>query len=181
MAVVAAEEGRLGLRGWRMASVVAAVVALAIPAGAHALRYPTVTWGLSGGTIMDAIETATNPQTGSDGYFFRENVVDFGILDPFVTSWTSSDPYYAGTYYWHVDYHGDYTAGYEYGRQPAMILALRRRAFSSETAPARRDSNGMVGCAGDSARDPDRRWANDVAQLHGHAALGVGFREDDLK
>ena len=56
--------------------------------GAH----PFVSWTLAPGWCSLGIAIATSAQTGSDGSFFRENVVDEGALDATQTSWLSSNP-----------------------------------------------------------------------------------------
>jgi len=57
--------------------------------GAH----PLVSWTLAPGWCSLGIAIATSAQTGSDGSFFRENVVDSGgPFDATQTSWLSSNP-----------------------------------------------------------------------------------------
>jgi len=65
-------------------------------------RHPTATWTLPPGVQAKVAEVATGPATGSDGYFFFENVKAFNVLEDTQTSWTSTFQLDAGTYYVHI-------------------------------------------------------------------------------
>lgn len=62
----------------------------------------TATWTLAPGTEARVIEAATDPATGSDGYFFSENVKRFSTLETTQTSYTATYANDPGTYYVHV-------------------------------------------------------------------------------
>jgi hypothetical protein len=51
-------------------------------------QHPTATWALPIGVESRVVEVATAPTTGSDGYFFAENVKAFDVPEPTDTSWT---------------------------------------------------------------------------------------------
>jgi hypothetical protein len=51
-------------------------------------QHPTATWSLPAGVESRVVEVATAPATGSDGYFFAENVKAFDVPQPTDTSWT---------------------------------------------------------------------------------------------
>jgi hypothetical protein len=65
-------------------------------------QHPTATWSLPTGVQSEVIEVATNPATGSDGYFFFENVKAFDIPQSTDTTWTYTYQLDPGTYYVHV-------------------------------------------------------------------------------
>ena len=65
-------------------------------------RHPTATWSLPTGVESRVIEVATDPATGSDGYFFSENVVALDVPTSTDTSWTYTYQLDPGTYYVHV-------------------------------------------------------------------------------
>lgn len=120
----------------RWLGVAIGVAALALPGVAsaappqllsagHVLGHPSATWLLPPGVETAVIEVATDPATGTDGYFFTENTVAFDIPEPSTTYWLSSSPLPPGAYFVHV-------AGYEPscaydtcpGRQWSQILPL---------------------------------------------------------
>ena len=82
-------------------------------------QHPTATWSLPSGVQSQVVEVATNPSTGSDGYFFSENVKAFDVPQPTDTNWTYTYQLDPGTYYVHV-------AGYD-----TTCLACPVREFSS--------------------------------------------------
>jgi hypothetical protein len=82
-------------------------------------QHPTATWSLPTGVQSQVVEVATNPATGSDGYFFSENVKAFDIPQPTDTSWTYTYQLDPGTYYVHV-------GGYD-----TTCIACPVREFSS--------------------------------------------------
>ena len=51
-------------------------------------QHPTATWSLPVGVEAKVVEVATDPATGSDGYFFFENVKAFDVPQPTDTAWT---------------------------------------------------------------------------------------------
>jgi hypothetical protein len=62
-----------------------------------------VTWTLpADGSTSWRVQVARSPQTGGDGAFFSENIVDDDFVSDFQTSWTSVDPLPAGIYFVHV-------------------------------------------------------------------------------
>jgi hypothetical protein len=65
-------------------------------------RHPTATWTLPPGVQAKVAEVATSPATGSDGYFFNENVKAFDVLTDTQTSWTDTFQLDPGTYYVHI-------------------------------------------------------------------------------
>jgi hypothetical protein len=65
-------------------------------------QHPTATWSLPAGVQAQVVEVATAPATGSDGYFFFENVKAFAVPQPTDTSWTYTYQLDPGTYYVHV-------------------------------------------------------------------------------
>jgi hypothetical protein len=65
-------------------------------------RHLTATWSLAPGAESRVIEAARSPNTGSDGYFFEENVVHLGTLESAHTSYVSTSQVEAGFYYVHV-------------------------------------------------------------------------------
>jgi hypothetical protein len=65
-------------------------------------RHPTATWTLPAGVQAKVAEVATSPATGSDGYFFDENVEAFDVLTDTQTSWTDTSQLDPGTYYVHI-------------------------------------------------------------------------------
>jgi hypothetical protein len=65
-------------------------------------RHPTATWTLPPGVQAKVAEVATSPATGSDGYFFFENVKAFDVLTDTQTSWTDTFQLDPGTYYVHI-------------------------------------------------------------------------------
>ena len=65
-------------------------------------RHPTATWALPPGVIARVVEVATSTSSGSDGYFFSENVKAFSTLSETQTSWTYGFQLDPGTYYVHV-------------------------------------------------------------------------------
>jgi hypothetical protein len=65
-------------------------------------QHPTATWSLPAGVESRVVEVATAPTTGSDGYFFAENVKAFDIPQPTDTSWTYTYQLDPGTYYVHI-------------------------------------------------------------------------------
>jgi hypothetical protein len=65
-------------------------------------QHPTATWSFPAGVQSQVVEVATNPATGSDGYFFFENVKAFDVPQPTDTSWTYTFQLDPGTYYVHV-------------------------------------------------------------------------------
>ncbi|MBA3298023.1 MAG: hypothetical protein H0U19_13930, partial [Acidobacteria bacterium] len=92
----------------------ALALALALVAGASAdsgnvvitsaeaqAAHPFVRWTLAPGWCSNVVSVAKSPQTGSDGSFFSENVIDAGILVVNQTSWLSSSESVGqtGTYY----------------------------------------------------------------------------------
>ena len=60
------------------------------------------TWTLPPGVLARVVEVASSPETGSDGYFFKEHVVLFDLLDDAQTSYLSTERIPPGTYYVHV-------------------------------------------------------------------------------
>jgi len=52
------------------------VITRAEAQGAH----PSVSWTLAPGWCSNVVNVARSPQTGSDGSFFSENVIDGGVL-----------------------------------------------------------------------------------------------------
>ena len=68
----------------------------------HTSGHLTAEWSLPPGVQPRVIEAATSPETGSDGYFFEENVAEFETLQDFQTSFVASDRMDPGTYYVHV-------------------------------------------------------------------------------
>jgi len=65
-------------------------------------RHLTAMWSLAPAGESTVIEAATSPNTGSDGYFFTENVVVFDTLESLQTSYLSTSQVDPGTYYVHV-------------------------------------------------------------------------------
>lgn len=65
-------------------------------------QHPTATWSLPSGVQAQVVEVATSPTTGSDGYFFFENVEAFSVPQATDTSWTYGFQLAPGTYYVHV-------------------------------------------------------------------------------
>ncbi len=68
----------------------------------HQNGHPWASWSLPAGVESQVVEVATSPATGTDGYFFFENVVDFDLLDASQTYWLSGYQRAPGTYYVHV-------------------------------------------------------------------------------
>jgi hypothetical protein len=68
----------------------------------HVQRHPQATWTLAPESEAAVVEVATSPQTGSDGYFFTENVEAFDTLEASQTTWLSSSRLKPGNYYVHV-------------------------------------------------------------------------------
>jgi hypothetical protein len=99
--------------------------------GGHA----TATWSLPPGVQSRVIEVATSPTTGSDGYFFTENVKAFDTLQETQTSWTNTYQTDPGTYYVHV-------------------LGLDNPCFFANQCPVREASNVMVLTIGSSTPPP---------------------------
>jgi hypothetical protein len=62
----------------------------------------TATWSLAAGQEARVIEAATSPATGSDGYFFFENVKTFSTLTPTQTTYTDTYQNDPGVYYVHL-------------------------------------------------------------------------------
>ncbi|MDP9225390.1 MAG: hypothetical protein M3P18_16410 [Actinomycetota bacterium] len=65
-------------------------------------QHPTATWSLPTGVEARVVEVAIAPTTGSDGYFFSENVKAFDVPQPTDTSWTYTFQLDPGTYYVHI-------------------------------------------------------------------------------
>jgi hypothetical protein len=65
-------------------------------------RHLTASWSLAPGAQSQVVEAATSPNTGSDGYFFTENVVLFDTLEDSQTSYLSTSQLSPGFYYVHV-------------------------------------------------------------------------------
>jgi hypothetical protein len=65
-------------------------------------RHLTASWSLAPGAESRVIEAATSPNTGSDGYFFTENVALFDTLESSQTSYLSTSQLNPGLYYVHV-------------------------------------------------------------------------------
>jgi hypothetical protein len=70
---------------------------------------------LATGVVARVAELATSPATGSDGYFFFENVKAFSTLEDTQTSWTYGFQLAPGTYYVHI-------AGWD---QPCLPCPIR--------------------------------------------------------
>ena len=68
----------------------------------HVKRHPTATWVLAPGSEAAVVEVATSPETGSDGYFFTENVEAFEVPQATETTWLDSSALKPSTYYVHV-------------------------------------------------------------------------------
>jgi hypothetical protein len=65
-------------------------------------RHLVASWSLAPGAQSQVIEAATSSNTGSDGYFFRENVVLTDTLEDSQTSYLSTSQLSPGFYYVHV-------------------------------------------------------------------------------
>jgi hypothetical protein len=86
--------------------------------------HPSVGWTLAPGWCSNVLAVAKSPQTGSDGSFFSENVIDGAILDDNQTSWLSSSPSLdePGTYYVRVQaYQCDFLAGPEWSATATIV------------------------------------------------------------
>jgi hypothetical protein len=68
----------------------------------HVQRHPQAIWTLPPGVVPQIAEVATSPSTGTDGYFFRENVVAFDLLERGQTNWVDSSQLDPGIYYVHI-------------------------------------------------------------------------------
>ncbi len=67
--------------------------------------HPSLTWSFAPGICVSAVEIATSPAMGSDG-FYTENLVLFEAFSPDRCSpgrWVSSDPLDPGSYYAHAE------------------------------------------------------------------------------
>jgi hypothetical protein len=98
-------------RGLSAALVAGAVFVIASPAIAappvltsvsHVDRHPAATWTLPPGVKSQIAEVATSPATSTDGYFFRENVKAFDLLEEAQTNWVYNLQPDPGVYYLHV-------------------------------------------------------------------------------
>jgi len=88
--------------------------------------HPFVTWTLAPGWCSNALNLAKAPQTGSDGSFFAENLIDGAALETNQTSWLSSSPSVEtpGTYYVQVAaYACDFSAGPEWSTTAMIVKA----------------------------------------------------------
>jgi hypothetical protein len=66
-------------------------------------QHPIVTWSNPvGATSYSVIEIASASSVGSDGAFFTENSVAFGMTSVMATTWTDTSQIAPGTYYVHV-------------------------------------------------------------------------------
>jgi hypothetical protein len=68
----------------------------------HIDRHPAATWTLPPGVKSQIAEVATSPATSTDGYFFRENVKAFDLLEGAQTNWVYNLQLDPGVYYLHV-------------------------------------------------------------------------------
>jgi hypothetical protein len=87
---------------------------------------PSVTWTLAPGWCANLLAVARSPETGSDGSFLSENLIDGAVLDEHQTSWLSSSPalYHPGTYYVRVQgYQCDFGAGPEWSATATIVKA----------------------------------------------------------
>jgi hypothetical protein len=98
-------------RGLSAALVAGAVFVIASPAIAappvltsvsHVDRHPAATWTLPPGVKSQIAEVATSPATSTDGYFFRENVKAFDLLEEAQRNWVYNLQLDPGVYYVHV-------------------------------------------------------------------------------
>ncbi len=88
--------------------------------------HPFVAWTLAPGWCSNVANVAKSPETGSDGSFFAENVIDGGVLDENQTSWLSSSPSVEnpGTYYVRVQAHAcDFSAGPDWSATATIVKA----------------------------------------------------------
>jgi hypothetical protein len=89
-----------------VASIVHAGDATAAPpvltSVSHVQRHPQATWTLPPGVVPQIAEVATSPATSTDGYFFRENVVAFDLLQSGQTNWVYNSQLDPGVYYVHI-------------------------------------------------------------------------------
>jgi hypothetical protein len=87
--------------------------------------HPFVAWALAPGWCSNVVEIAKSPETGSDGAFFSENVIDAGaVADKTATSWLSSAPSLdkPGTYYARVQaYACDFSTGPEWSATASFV------------------------------------------------------------
>jgi hypothetical protein len=86
--------------------------------------HPFVAWTLAPGWCSNVVLVAKSPQTGSDGSFFQENVIDGGILDDNQTSWLSSSASVStpGTYYVRVEaFACDFSAGPDWSSTATIV------------------------------------------------------------
>ena len=78
------------------------------PGAALTTSHPLFRWTLGPGEDVDTIYIANRSATTTEGRFFDENVVDLGFpsgnSERPVTTWRSSQPLYAGAYWWIVSW-----------------------------------------------------------------------------
>jgi hypothetical protein len=99
----------------------------------------TVTWTLPNGGQDWTVEIASAAAVGPDGGFLTANIVDLETFLPgtTVTTWTSSVPLDAGTYYVHVaasDISCSTCASYEWSAVKTLVVAGTTSAGSSPPA-----------------------------------------------
>ena len=71
--------------------------------GATTSSHPVFTWALGPGEESDSVHIANQPDTTPDGEFHSENVVAIGNAEPDSTTWSPTDPLFAGRYWWNVE------------------------------------------------------------------------------
>lgn len=123
---------------WLSASVVAAALvfcSLASSAanpvspepGAITSSQPVFTWTLPPDEESEAVYIANRPDTGPEGAFLDDNVVMTGLVeDVDSTTWSPSEPLFAGRHWWIVEtFDADFASVYSAGREFTVATEVR--------------------------------------------------------
>jgi hypothetical protein len=105
----------------------------------HVQRHPQATWTLAPESEAAVVEVATSPQTGSDGYFFTENVEAFDTLEASQTTWLSSSRLKPGNYYVHV-------ASYTHSAARALVEKAEGESIKAAAMSAPNASRRALRC-----------------------------------
>ena len=114
------------------ATVVAAAAPLYPPSGSTiSTSHPTFRWQLAPTKVAESVSVSTSPAIGLSGDFAKLTIV--GILHGDKHSWTSTQPLFAGKYWWHLAFQGS-SQGVAGGRlffSPATPFTVRAVITSS--------------------------------------------------
>jgi hypothetical protein len=138
--------------------------------------HPGATWSLPGGVSSEFYEVASDPQTGTFGYFLQRNLLRFGSLDRQQKCVIDDGPPLSpGVYYIHVGGH-DNAPG-----QPLIEFSQARRVVilaGGGTFSCTSGAGGGGGGGGTTVKDSDKpscalRFARrqDIDKLHVRARM----------